>query len=238
MTSSLPLARRGRAVATSALAAAVLALSLAACGDDAPDAAAEADQFSVPPTSSAPSPSSTDAETDAEPEVETDAETEAPPEDDAPATLSSLGTKDKMKRVDIPGDGAVFADSSSARSDGRTFFVTTAAEEKFSVALPTEAEGWIYDVAIDLGGAGTGYLVTQSGGEFTTTFLVVLDDGELYLPEPDDDVPLGQFVGEGPFFENYTTDAGAHLVTHVKDGGDRYYEWSVQDRRLVATKVA
>lgn len=210
---------------TTLISAAALSTLLLLVGCDTDDRPADA----TDPTTSATSPSASSPSAS------------SPSEDPAPS-LSSLGDKDDLGRVDFPGSDVVFADSSSARSDGTTFSVTTAAEETVSIALPTESEGWIYDVSVDLGDAGTGYMVTQSGGEYINTFLVVLDDGELYLPESDDEVVFGQFAGEGPYFETFTTDGGAHLVTQVDDQGPsgetEFYAWSVEDRTLVPTLLS
>lgn len=218
--------RTARAAATCGLSAALLVLGLTGC-DDTLRAAPAADTAS---DQSAPRSSE---------------EASEPPSDPAPTsdgrTLADLGPRDTAPRVEFPGPDAVFPDGSSAGSDGATFRVTTPAEESFSVALPTEAEGWVLGTSVHLGDAGIGYVVSQSGGEYLHTFLVVLDDGELYIAEHSDDVVFGQFAGEGPFFETFTTDDGNHLVTTVEDapdGGAVSYEWAVRDRVLVPTRLA
>jgi hypothetical protein len=237
METCFPFARRGRAASASALAAAVLVLSLTGCGDDTAgdDQAAPSDS---PTPSAASSPSE---EPTSEPAGDTEPASDDAADDDG-GTPGGVGTKDEMERFEFPGADVVFADSGSASSDGKTFTVTTPAEETISIDLPTEAEGWIYDATIDLGDAGTGYMVTQAGGDSSTTFLVVLDDGEPYYPQPDADVIFGQFSGEGPFFETYTTDDGVHLVTHLKDAPsgatEEYYEWTIKDRKMVPTLLS
>lgn len=227
-----PSALRGRAASTATLAAAaVLALSLTGCGNDTSGAAQDA------PTSRATTSDVPASETTTEP---------APAVEDSSAavgpSLSSLGRRDEDPRIDFPGEPAVFPDGSSAFSDGETLTVTTNAEERVSMKLPTSAEGWFHGTTVFLGDAGTGYLVTQSGGEYLNTFLAVLDDGELYVAATDDEVAFGQFAGEGPRFETYTTDAGNHLVTVIDDQGPdgetEHYEWTVEDRTLVPTLLS
>ncbi|MCW2816054.1 MAG: hypothetical protein JWN84_3509 [Nocardioides sp.] len=232
MNTSVRLARRGSAAATSALAATVLTLGLTGCGDD--PATADNPAPTAPSTSTSATTSPSEELTTAAPEPTSDDDP-----DGSSATPSSLGMQDDAPQVDFPGVAAAFSDGSSAAVDGRTLIVTTAAEETATLKLPTESEGYFLGTSVDLDDAGTGYVLTQSGGEYLRTFLVVLDDGELYLPEPDDEVVFGQFAGEGPFFETYTTDDGAHLVTHLEDAptgaANEYYEWTVEDRQMVPT---
>lgn len=221
MTTSLPV--RAATVA----ATAVLALGLVGCGTEQSAGPERVRTPVAPPSSSAPS----------SPSAPPSSPPSAPP---APAP-ADLGPRDREPRIDFPGVEAVFPDGSSAASDGEVLVVTTPAEEKASVDLPTSAEGWFLGTSVDLGDAGTGYVVSQSGGEYLRTFLAVLDDGELYLPEPDDEVVFGQWAGEGPRFETWTSGGGAHLLTRIEDGPDgrdRVYEWTVRDRRMVPTLVS
>lgn len=213
-----------RTTVTSALAGALLTLALTGCGG------ASADQAAGPTADPTPEPAGTSSAAPAP--------APAAPDPTATVALADLGTRDPDDRLAFPGVAAAFPDGSSASSDGRTLVVTTAAEETRTLELPTQAEGWFHGTTVDLGDDGIGYLVTQSGGEFLSSFLVVLDDGELYVAEPGTEAAFGVWAGEGPEFETFTTDDGAHLVTTVQDGAARSHEWTVEDRALVATPLS
>lgn len=250
MKINLPFDRRGHSAtaATSALAAAVCALSLAGCGDQNVAQGAASDEAPIASAAPASLPSvlpragASDDSTVA-PEADTNAEAELEVARDDSVALSDLGPQDDAPTINFPGAEAIFSDGSSASSDGMTLNVTTAAKKSFSFELPTNSGGFFYGTTVSLEDAGMGYMITQTGGEYLYTFLVVLKDGNLYLPKFDDEVTFGQFAGEGPFFETYTTNDGDHLVTKVENSGrsgddTAYYEWAVEDGRLVPTQLS
>lgn len=105
-------------------------------------------------------------------------------------------------------------------------------------SLPNEAEGGVARFPVELAQAGTGYLVEQSGGEFSDLSVVVVPDGKAVLVDEPEDVPFGYQGDEvnGVLAQTWTTGGGqGGLFTRVRVGeGEslsddtfRVYSWEV-----------